>query len=198
MQLKLGSWAGGDSTSEGTVEWAGGKTDYSQAPFKMYVKSVAITNYNPACEYKYGDMTGSYESIDVITSGDSCKADGASSSSSTVSAVGSATSTAQSTATAAPTASQTVKAIDQTVSVSSTVTGSAYSVNTASISALNSGMQTSASATVRPSSGSNGTVSGASGPSSTSEIVSSTGAASINAVMAGGSLLSVMLGAMLL
>lgn len=205
MQLKLGSWAGGDSTSEGTVEWAGGKTDYSQAPFMMYVKSVDITNYNPGCEYSYSDMSGSYQSIDVVTSGDSCKADGASNSSSTASSAGNSTtattqssaqqssaqsstqssnqSSVQSSAQSAPTASQAVKPIEQTISLQTTVTGSAYSVNTASVSALNSGMLPSATATK------------GSGVSSTSAIASSTGAASLNVAMAGGSLLSILLGA---
>lgn len=208
MQLKLGSWAGGDSTSEGTVEWAGGKTDYSQAPFMMYVKSVDITNYNPGCEYSYSDMSGSYQSIDVVTSGDSCKADGASNSSSTTSSAGNSTtattqssaqqssaqsstqssnqSSVQSSAQSAPTASQAVKPIEQTISLQTTVTGSAYSVNTASVSALNSGMLPSATATK------------GSGVSSTSAIASSTGAASLNVAMAGGSLLSILLGAALL
>lgn len=217
MQLKLGSWAGGDSSSEGTVEWAGGKTDYSQAPFKMYVKSVDITNYNPACEYAYSDMSGSYQSIDVVTSGDSCKADGASNSSSTASAVNSATATTQSSAPqssaqssaqqssaqssaqssvqssaqSAPTASQVVKPIEQTISLQTTVTGSAYSVNTASISALNSGMLPSATATRSSNDGEGSS-------SSTSAIASSTGAASLNVAMTGTSLLSILLGAALL
>lgn len=64
MVLKLGIWAGGDSSEgEGTIEWAGGKTDFSDAPFTMYVESVNITNYNPAESYTYGDKTGAYTSI---------------------------------------------------------------------------------------------------------------------------------------
>ncbi|QIW98190.1 hypothetical protein AMS68_003708 [Peltaster fructicola] len=63
-RVKLGNWvAGGASNAAGTVEWAGGKTDFSQAPFSMYVKSISVTNYNPAASYTYGDMTGSYTSI---------------------------------------------------------------------------------------------------------------------------------------
>lgn len=64
MRIKLGIWAGGDSSnSEGTIEWAGGETDYDDGPFTAYVKSVSITNYNPASSYTYGDETGSYSSI---------------------------------------------------------------------------------------------------------------------------------------
>ncbi|KAH2593767.1 hypothetical protein KXW93_002640 [Aspergillus fumigatus] len=64
MVVKLGIWAGGDpSNSEGTIEWAGGETDYDEVPFTMYVKSVNIINYNPAASYNYTDKTGSYTSI---------------------------------------------------------------------------------------------------------------------------------------
>ncbi|GFF54919.1 probable glycosidase crf1 [Aspergillus lentulus] len=64
MVVKLGIWAGGDSSnSEGTIEWAGGETDYDDVPFTMYVKSVNIINYNPAASYNYTDKTGSYTSI---------------------------------------------------------------------------------------------------------------------------------------
>ncbi|KUI59275.1 putative glycosidase crf1 [Cytospora mali] len=69
MRVKLGIWAGGDpSNSEGTIEWAGGETDYDDGPFTAYVKSVSITNYNPASTYTYGDLTGSYSSIELGTS----------------------------------------------------------------------------------------------------------------------------------
>lgn len=64
MQLKLGIWDGGASTeAEGTIEWAGGETDYSDAPFTMYVESVNITNYYPAETYTYSDTSGAYTSI---------------------------------------------------------------------------------------------------------------------------------------
>lgn len=64
MRVKLGIWAGGDpSNAEGTIQWAGGETDYDEGPFTAYIQSVSITNYNPASSYTYGDLTGSYESI---------------------------------------------------------------------------------------------------------------------------------------
>jgi beta-glucanase (GH16 family) len=64
MRVKLGTWAGGDpSNPEGTIQWAGGETNYNDGPFSAYIKSVSITNYNPAKSYTYGDLTGSYESI---------------------------------------------------------------------------------------------------------------------------------------
>lgn len=72
MRLKIGIWAGGDTTlnSEGTVTWAGGATDYSQGPFSMDLQRVEITNANPGSSYSYGDQTGSYTSV-KIANGDS-------------------------------------------------------------------------------------------------------------------------------
>ncbi|CAK7244662.1 MAG: transglycosylase [Sporothrix thermara] len=66
MQVKIGSWAGGASeNAAGTIEWAGGLTNYSAGPYTMYVKSVEIENYNPGASYTYGDLSGSYSSIIV-------------------------------------------------------------------------------------------------------------------------------------
>ncbi len=74
MQIKLGIWPAGDpSNNIGTVQWAGGKIDYSKGPYTMYVKSIRITDFSggndigaPAAkEYKYGDKTGSWQSIDI-------------------------------------------------------------------------------------------------------------------------------------
>ncbi|OQD82306.1 hypothetical protein PENANT_c022G09118 [Penicillium antarcticum] len=64
MNLRIGIWAGGDpSNGQGTIDWAGGPTDYSAAPFSMYIKSVEIKNANPAESYTYSDMSGSSDSI---------------------------------------------------------------------------------------------------------------------------------------
>ncbi|KAI9705265.1 MAG: hypothetical protein M1820_005263 [Bogoriella megaspora] len=67
MKLQLGVWDGGDPDGNpGTVGWAGGYTNLSQAPFTMYVKSVTITNYNPGYGYNYTDKSGSWESIQIL------------------------------------------------------------------------------------------------------------------------------------
>ncbi|KAL4758142.1 glycoside hydrolase family 16 protein [Aspergillus foveolatus] len=64
MRVRIGIWAGGDpNNSEGTIQWAGGETDYTAGPFTMYVESVSIINYNPAESYTWTDMTGAYTSI---------------------------------------------------------------------------------------------------------------------------------------
>jgi hypothetical protein len=174
MRLKLGSWAAGaEGNAEGTISWAGGKTDFNKGPFDMYVQDVSITNYNPAESYEYGDKSGSWQSI-KINKGDGSSSDpnGASVSSSASSTTGTTTSTSASsaasttganngTATEEPEKEQTtssssdasststkivysslasVEPIDQhtEAAVSVTQTGSMYSTNTASASALNS------------------------------------------------------------
>jgi len=64
MQIRLGNWvAGRPGNPPGTVGWAGGQADLSQAPFNFYVKSCSVTNQNPASSYTWGDESGSYESI---------------------------------------------------------------------------------------------------------------------------------------
>jgi len=67
--VRIGNWAGGDSTDKGTVEWAGGVPDYSKGPFTMTVDSVKVINYSPGTEYKWTDKSGSHESIEVIGAG---------------------------------------------------------------------------------------------------------------------------------
>lgn len=65
MMLKMGVWAGGDpDNAEGTISWAGGQTDYSQGPYSMTVQSVAVTDYSTGTEYKYGDQSGFWQSIE--------------------------------------------------------------------------------------------------------------------------------------
>ncbi|KAI1334658.1 glycoside hydrolase family 16 protein [Xylariaceae sp. FL0016] len=66
MKLSLGIWAGGDSDQpKGTIEWAGGVTDYSKGPYTMYVKSAYVQDYTSGKEYTYGDQSGTWESIQV-------------------------------------------------------------------------------------------------------------------------------------
>ncbi|KAL7621024.1 hypothetical protein AAE478_008336 [Parahypoxylon ruwenzoriense] len=67
MKLSLGIWAGGDPDQpKGTIEWAGGVTDYSK-PYTMYVKSAHVQDYSTGKEYSYGDHSGTWESIKIAT-----------------------------------------------------------------------------------------------------------------------------------
>jgi len=147
---------------EGTVAWAGGKTDFGQGPFDMYVKEVSIQNYNPADSYEFSDKSGSWQSIKINKDGSSSSPAGSSAAGGDI---GSSTSKLESTATSmvasnttAPESSSTaadtenaytsqasVQALDQHTEAANSVTqtGSMYSTNTASASALNSAIDAS-------------------------------------------------------
>ncbi|EEQ92526.1 murein transglycosylase, variant 1 [Blastomyces dermatitidis ER-3] len=67
MQVKAGVWAGGDPTNPpGTIEWAGGPTDYSAGPYVMGLKSIAVTDYSTGTEYRYTDTSGNWGSIEAV------------------------------------------------------------------------------------------------------------------------------------
>jgi beta-glucanase (GH16 family) len=67
MYVVTGLWAGGDpSNAPGTIEWAGGEIDYSQAPFSMHVKNVIISDYSTGTKYVYGDRSGEWTSIQAV------------------------------------------------------------------------------------------------------------------------------------
>ncbi|BDD56758.1 hypothetical protein MAP00_002183 [Monascus purpureus] len=64
MMVRVGIWAGGDpNNQQGTIDWAGGLTDYSKGPYTMYLKSASITDYSTGKSYSYGDNSGSWQSI---------------------------------------------------------------------------------------------------------------------------------------
>ncbi|KAI5462106.1 concanavalin A-like lectin/glucanase domain-containing protein [Mariannaea sp. PMI_226] len=74
MQVKLGTWvAGRPDAAPGTIEWAGGLADFSQAPFVGYYKSISIVDYaggdapttKAVQNYVYGDHSGSAGSIQL-------------------------------------------------------------------------------------------------------------------------------------
>ena len=67
MQVKVGAWSGGDpANSPGTVQWAGGPTDYSKGPFSMLVKSLKVQDYSTGTQYVYGDKSGNWQSIKAV------------------------------------------------------------------------------------------------------------------------------------
>ncbi|ODV59662.1 glycoside hydrolase family 16 protein, partial [Ascoidea rubescens DSM 1968] len=54
MSLMVGIWAGGDPGNEvGTIQWAGGETDFDKAPFSMFVKRIVVSDYSSGSFYKY-------------------------------------------------------------------------------------------------------------------------------------------------
>lgn len=143
MQIKLGTWCGGCSKDEGTVQWAGGEPDFSQGPFDGYYQSVVIQDYSNGVDnaksYRWTDASGSYESIEVstdeVSNGSSSSSSSASGSASTVSGTQSA-STTLSTATA-PNSGITLAT--GAASANGTTTGSSGATSTGS----SSGTQTS-------------------------------------------------------
>jgi beta-glucanase (GH16 family) len=72
MQIKFGTWvAGRKDAPKGTVDWAGGYTNYAEGPFIAYYKSIKITDnaggVTGAKQYIYSDRTGTWQSIKVDT-----------------------------------------------------------------------------------------------------------------------------------
>jgi beta-glucanase (GH16 family) len=78
MNIRIGIWAGGDSSEpKGTIEWAGGLTNYNAAPFTMTVQSVRVTDaHRNVTQYKYGNTSGSWGSIEMLDTAAAIKLDG--------------------------------------------------------------------------------------------------------------------------
>jgi len=67
MTLRMGIWAGGDpDNSNGTIEWAGGLTDYTGGPYTMTVQSAQVNDFSTGSAYEYSDHSGSWQSIKTI------------------------------------------------------------------------------------------------------------------------------------
>ncbi|KAK3292693.1 concanavalin A-like lectin/glucanase domain-containing protein [Chaetomium fimeti] len=82
MQIKLGTWvAGRKDAPQGTIDWAGGITDFTDAPFDGYYQSLRIQDYmggngaKEATEYHYTDRSGSWQSIKVVNNGEESDSD---------------------------------------------------------------------------------------------------------------------------
>lgn len=84
MQIKVGIWAGGDpANAAGTIAWAGGAVDYTQGPYTMYLKAIAVKDYSTGTSYSYSGTSGTWESI--TSNGGTINSSGSSSSSPVVS-----------------------------------------------------------------------------------------------------------------
>ncbi|SLM36000.1 glycoside hydrolase family 16 protein [Lasallia pustulata] len=67
MQIKVGAWSGGDSSNQpGTIQWAGGPTNYGAGPYSMIMKSIAVTDYSTGTQYTYSGTSGSWQSIQAV------------------------------------------------------------------------------------------------------------------------------------
>ncbi|KAI2608011.1 glycoside hydrolase family 16 protein [Hypoxylon sp. NC1633] len=177
MQIKLGTWvAGGADSPEGTVEWAGGHTDFTQAPFIAHYKSITVQDYSNGVKnaekysWKSGS-DGSYQSINVITGDGSSSSDDTSSSSSSSSS-SSATSTAKST-TKTSTAESSTKTSESTKTTLATSTLSPTS-STSTNGSSSSGSGTFASETGTPSSNNESEAGGSSSSSGAAQAAQTT------------------------
>ncbi|QNP97353.1 YALIA101S01e20186g1_1 [Yarrowia lipolytica] len=64
MNIRMGVWAGGDPTNNpGTIQWAGGETNYQTGPYPMLIKSVNVEDYSTGDAYEYSDRSGTWQSI---------------------------------------------------------------------------------------------------------------------------------------
>ncbi|KAL4809277.1 concanavalin A-like lectin/glucanase domain-containing protein [Aspergillus unguis] len=166
-RVRIGIWAGGDSdNSPGTIEWAGGETDYSAAPFTMYIKSVNIENTHPGNEYSYSDNSGDWQSIDVDNSKPESSSSKSESSTSTETST-SSTSSETETKTDSESSSSTTTTDSETDSPTSTSASSTSSDSSSSSSSESSG-SASPTATGTGSGSGSGSASG-SGSSSDSD-----------------------------
>ncbi|KAH8808582.1 glycoside hydrolase family 16 protein [Xylogone sp. PMI_703] len=163
MKVKMGNWVGcadaaaaSNPATQGTCEWAGGPAQFGSGPFVMYVKDVTIQDYGCATEYKYGDNSGSYQSIQSIGScpGGTTSGSGSGSSSSTTTTKVTSKSASTTTTSKKPTTTTTTTTTATTTSDKSTTTSAPGSSQNGSSSAQPSTVSTVVS---RPSSASNGT-----------------------------------------
>lgn len=61
MVVILSLWAGGDVDNDaGTIEWAGGVTDYKKAPFVMRARNLRVEDYSTGTHYVYGNVAGQW------------------------------------------------------------------------------------------------------------------------------------------
>ncbi|KAJ5126607.1 hypothetical protein N7448_007386 [Penicillium atrosanguineum] len=155
MRIRMGIWAGGDpSNGEGTIEWAGGETNYAGAPYTMYVKSVDIVNANPAESYTWTDKSGSYQSIKKSGAA-SLNQSSSSESSTTASSTESKTATETSTSTTATTLATTTQTSTAARTTSgSTTAGSSSNASTTGSSTAGSSSSSSPGSSSNAGSGS--------------------------------------------
>ena len=149
MQIKLGTWvAGRAGAPQGTIDWAGGLTDFSDIPFDGYYQSLRIVDYmggqgaTEATEYQYSDRSGTWQSIKVVNSGTG----GSSSSSSSTSSAKPSSSSSSSTSSSIK-SSTTLATVTSSSSVSSNGTVSSTSKSGPTSTSGNQVSTTAASST---------------------------------------------------
>ncbi|KUI69739.1 putative glycosidase crf1 [Cytospora mali] len=158
MQIKLGTWvAGRKDAAVGTVEWAGGYTDFSKAPFMGYYKSVVVQDYmngaDSAKQYVYGDKTGTYKSIKIENTESSSDSSSAQSASATSTSTGKKAASTLSTVTSSGTTTSGITLATGEPKSSSSSSSSSDSSSSASTGTSTASSSSSSSSTVTASAG---------------------------------------------
>ncbi|GMM33047.1 hypothetical protein DASC09_003720 [Saccharomycopsis crataegensis] len=132
-KLYIGTWVGGDSSVDaaGTVEWAGGETDYSTAPWSAYFKELVVTDYSTGSSYEYTDTSGDWTSIKsnggtILGNIDADDAAASSDASSVVSSSSATSSSAAVSSSSATSSSAAVSSYSAYASASSSAVTSSY------------------------------------------------------------------------
>ncbi|KAM0218238.1 hypothetical protein ACHAQI_001425 [Fusarium lateritium] len=216
MQLKVGTWvAGGKNSNEGMVSWVGGRTDFKEAPFSAYYRSITITDYagkdapgqaKGVKEYIWSDKSGDWTSIKVknTLSGHTDKEE--TSTSKTTSVLKTKTKTAEATATSKVegTKTESVDKESRATSVATTFTTAAATTETEPTATTegsslgpSSGSESAASAATATEGTSSGSASASGSSTSSTEIHSSITPVSVNSgSCVAGNLIAVIFGLM--
>ncbi|CAI7631291.1 unnamed protein product [Penicillium glandicola] len=189
MNIHLGIWAGGAPTNaQGTIDWAGGLTDYSKGPYSMYIKSVSVKNTNPAESYTWTDKSGSSDSIQ-FTGSNAVSSRSTTTDAATTSSSEAASSTTESPSTTTESTSSAATTLATKASSSSSAESTAAStssVDSASSSGASTSNSASASSSASTASSGSTSSSGAS-PSSSSSSGSDASSSSSGSSSASGS-----------
>ncbi|CAG8895198.1 unnamed protein product [Penicillium egyptiacum] len=179
MNIRVGIWAGGAPTNaQGTIDWAGGPTDYSKGPYSMYIKSINVKNANPAESYTWSDKSGSSDSIkftgsNAVTSRSTTSETATSSSTESASSTDSPSTTTEGTSSAATTLATKTSSSSSAESTASS-SGAAGASSSGASPSGSSSSESESSSTASPS----GSGSSSSGSGSSTETGSGSGSPS--------------------
>ncbi|PTU19770.1 hypothetical protein P175DRAFT_0459746 [Aspergillus ochraceoroseus IBT 24754] len=73
-RVKVSNWAVGvASESVGNIEWGGGLVNWTDVPFTMTVQKLRVQDFHSGKEYTYEGLSGSYDSIQVVSGNSTAK-----------------------------------------------------------------------------------------------------------------------------
>lgn len=151
MNIRVGIWAGGAPTNApGTIEWAGGLTDYSKGPYSMYIKNINVINYNPAESYTWTDKSGSSDSI-KFTGSDAIKTRSTTTKEAATTSEEASSSTTESPSTTTESPSTTTESSSAVSTTLATKTSSSSPAESTAASSSSAAGSSSASASAPPS-----------------------------------------------